>query len=1347
MKTNVTFPYPKTGGNRSSALVVVLCFVVLMAALVLLLMTRSMTNGMISQASANVSKTDLYGHGAVEQIIGDLEQEIVAGSKVASVTPSTGGPASLASPAGIYTNSTTGVISYIYRPAAPINAVPALQGANTNSWNTSLPNLVKESTYNVPFYPATGYDPNAPSRAAKLSTDTTTVSTEASYVGSVTGESRNGRYISAARWNKHLLLPKATPAGTKTDPISGNSGFVAPDWILTPADGSIFSSTTLDTSSSLTTSNINSKSSKYVVGRYAYAIYNEGGLLDANVAGGPGPSSMSAAQKLTWSKKGPAAFADLTKLPGIASVSSPQKVVDQLVSWRNYATTQPSSSFPNYIFGNIDNYFNYLLSLSTSFMTTGNTSLSPSGQSDRLFTTRQQLISFLHDVVNGNTADEANLQNAMMYLGTFTRTLNQPSYWPDPNRPTVQGADYPPSYNNGNTAYKTDNTYNPPFKSIRVGASWPGTRNDGTAWVQGEPLVKKRFALSRLCWLTYKGPSASLYASSPSDPAITQLLQDGVPLQLIKEGTSGPSGNIYKYFGLTWSPGPGTGGIGGYWKYDPDNEGAPPSGIIIKTLNQVAALKREPNFFELLKAGVCSGSVALATYVSTSGLNPGAINLDVQIKEDNRVDFQILQMGVNIMSQASPTNFPTSVTFYDAGGANASYRSFIGVDDLPYIYGLYFLYALNKQPSPAAPPDLSPQPIVPPLINPGLIGEVQVPVVWNPHTLNPTSLPAGLYPTAFRIGVSNLVPKTMATPPPGIPATNFRYDTHYQDGNSSKPVPGYDPARSPWSPDTIPSYPYAPAVLSSSVNPTPIDPNTGLLIFPGPGASYNTEIYFDLVGNNALYREPTALVYTTSSGSGNVHLDSQNVMSTVGGFPSSGISDVQNNSGSYIGFFVSECPFRWVDTDSAANTQKIYTVNNIGNGNETYGNTYSIEYQAPGGGWIPYKQYNITEDNGHWPTSGSGYTSLSAMFPSPLSEWVTPNERTGMMSWDPRTQRWGIVCGGADPPAVITPNPLPVMQTARPSTALGQVAHGRYFGAPSKDMYLGRTETPFTNTSNYITDPDKVVRRPMGAYVPGNQTATITTGMPMANVSQNAATNGSNRPIILHRPFRSVSELSYAFSDIPWKNIDFFTPESGDSALLDVFCINEDYRSDALSAGRVDLNTKQAPVIQALLTGAYRDEFDTASSTILSSSSPSEASTIAQALVTRTTSTTSGKGPLTNIGDLVGRYTSGFSANANGFSPYDGFSRDLSIYPGGASSGNNIIQRFREATMRALSDAGQAGTWNLLIDVVAQSGRYPIDAKNLSDFLVEGERHYWVHLAIDRTTGQVIDENIEVVNE
>jgi hypothetical protein len=72
----------------------------------------------------------------------------------------------------------------------------------------------------------------------------------------------------------------------------------------------------------------------------------------------------------------------------------------------------------------------------------------------------------------------------------------------------------------------------------------------------------------------------------------------------------------------------------------------------------------------------------------------------------------------------------------------------------------------------------------------------------------------------------------------------------------------------------------------------------------------------------------------------------------------------------------------------------------------------------------------------------------------------------------------------------------------------------------------------------------------------------------------------------------------------------------------------------------------------------------------------------------------------------------------------------------------------REAIARAFGETVQTRTWNLLIDMIAQTGRFKPNAGSLqNDFVVEGEKHYWVHLAIDRFTGQVIDRQVEVVTE
>ena len=52
-----------------------------------------------------------------------------------------------------------------------------------------------------------------------------------------------------------------------------------------------------------------------------------------------------------------------------------------------------------------------------------------------------------------------------------------------------------------------------------------------------------------------------------------------------------------------------------------------------------------------------------------------------------------------------------------------------------------------------------------------------------------------------------------------------------------------------------------------------------------------------------------------------------------------------------------------------------------------------------------------------------------------------------------------------------------------------------------------------------------------------------------------------------------------------------------------------------------------------------------------------------------------------------------------------------------------------------------------MIDVIAQTDRYPPGATNLATLSSKAEQRYWVHVAINRFTGQVIDKQIEVVNE
>jgi hypothetical protein len=334
--------------------------------------------------------------------------------------------------------------------------------------------------------------------------------------------------------------------------------------------------------------------------------------------------------------------------------------------------------------------------------------------------------------------------------------------------------------------------------------------------------------------------------------------------------------------------------------------------------------------------------------------------------------------------------------------------------------------------------------------------------------------------------------------------------------------------------------------------------------------------------------------------------------------------------------------------------------------------------------------------------------------------------------------------------------------------------------------YFPNSGTYFTNVSPqtpstvrqdpvFYGDPDGVVRRAMGGYftnTAGVGGSAPSLGLPMAvanSISGGAATplpQAASRPVMLNRPFRSVAELGYVFSGRPWRNIDFFTPESGESPFLDVFCINPPVTATGLSAGKVNLNTRQTNVLAALISGGYRDETNpvNANPSFSSTINSNDATSMAAQIIAYTATN-----PLGNMADLVGRWkaakqitnTSTVQFNTplyttpsvvgNVLFPYvDGSSSYVGIsalFTNNSNFTNSQIQRFREAPIRALSAAGQTRVWNLLIDVVAQTGKYPQGATGVDNFTVDGETRYWVHLAIDRLTGQVLDEQIEEVKE
>jgi hypothetical protein len=212
--------------------------------------------------------------------------------------------------------------------------------------------------------------------------------------------------------------------------------------------------------------------------------------------------------------------------------------------------------------------------------------------------------------------------------------------------------------------------------------------------------------------------------------------------------------------------------------------------------------------------------------------------------------------------------------------------------------------------------------------------------------------------------------------------------------------------------------------------------------------------------------------------------------------------------------------------------------------------------------------------------------------------------------------------------------------------------------------------------------------------------------------------------VMLNRPFRNAGEFGYAFrtasgptptpSPNP-KTLDFFTPTSLDAPILDLFT----YNNAPLRAGIVNLNTQNVAVLTAILTGAFQTEQNVgpapSPSPVASPAAKSAATNIvnattAQAAVSRT--------DIPRLSSSV--INAPFTAN----------------------------EETRETIARAFSEVTQTRTWGLLVDVITQTGRYPPGTTSLNQpFVVEAEKRYWLHIAIDRFTGQVIDRRLEAVSE
>jgi len=266
--------------------------------------------------------------------------------------------------------------------------------------------------------------------------------------------------------------------------------------------------------------------------------------------------------------------------------------------------------------------------------------------------------------------------------------------------------------------------------------------------------------------------------------------------------------------------------------------------------------------------------------------------------------------------------------------------------------------------------------------------------------------------------------------------------------------------------------------------------------------------------------------------------------------------------------------------------------------------------------------------------------------------------------------------------------------------------------------------------SPYATPPPMTASAfPIPTPTPNPNPATLGDNALAGNTSNpySEANGDIWRPLIMNRPFRSVGEMGYAFRDQPFKTLSFSSANSPDGALLDLFSVNDYPRptptvsptpSSTPRAGVINLNSRQGGAIAGVIAGTIRVENGVTPSVVAATDAVNTGTIFASL-----------SAPVTNKAGLVS-----LIANA-------------SPSPSPSLLDPGVPKTEREAIARALGEAGQTRTWNLLIDVISQSGKFAPGETNLTKFNVQGEQRYWVHVAIDRFTGQVIDKQIETVNE
>ncbi len=1169
------------------ALVFVLGMLVLTVILVLAYFSRTLLHRQISSVSAASTKVRLITQAATGFIQDDIQHEIEAGS--------------LEDP---FSAATVRIMRPIRIEEPGINVPVAPSMAPQRVADQGIANILKVSRSGKAFFSSgPGYrtlatrTPSGPARASAISTLEPAV---------------GGRFMPKDRWNLPRLMTDAELAA-----------FTAPDWVYLDRAGNNptnFSAQNLAELSSSASGN-----SAHVIGRFAYVIYDTGGLIDINSVG-------NALSDIENSRRG--RLNQVSLRDGIGDQPLPD--FPDFVAWRSAASSTDGSSTAG---------GGGLFDPKRSFLEV------PAGE--QAFVSRQDLIAY--------TARPGSPlpPGALPYLTTSSRDLNAPSYEPNGSRPKLP-------------ASPDADQMNPALLSIRFANETTLDRPGGAAVTvpAGTPVMPRRFPLT----------------------------------QLRLFGEENPDEDAMKYyFGLTKVD-------AHTWKYT----AATPDGRIAK-LSEVAALGREPNFFEVLQAVIYTGS-----------LGQNAEDTYTHDKDRDRLqNLQLLQIGANIIDQYDSDDFPTGLRY--PSGIPGDDLSVFGIENLPYLSQVGLVGYR-------------------PAYNRDLFQLWAVFDVWNPHQ-NSQTPPAGI--DAFRI-----------VPVSGKGSVTVSY---YLAGNFG---------------------PSNPANYKAFYSNTPANGGCQFSSAPTPIIALNQNRPFSFPAA-ADYSEPTTLgtapaTNTDSAGvliaefspgkavpplgertealqlSINALMDLEKPYKTVpanAGYTTTAMGKREYPPGTT---FVDLDPAYWLQEGQLISGKYAVKAHNTCRLLKT-GDPYGFElqaYDASKGQWVAcqridglFQQNAIANSPVDNDTRAdffvdTHHSESAALLEDEFYSWRSRGATVGMIKADPRTARFGLSGWNiiASAPASSGNDFLGLSVRDSTSAFTGALLNDRRWCVPngvyssgwgalpgvtpetrglvggfemapglSRPVPFGlATNNPdslnLSNPSRY-PDPDGVIR-PADAYFGG---------IPMAR-GQSAA-----RPIILNRPFRSVGELGYVFRDIPWKTLDMFSRRSGDLGLLDAFSISETDGDLPVVAGSINLNTRQTSALAAVLKGSSKQLPGLNPAAPAAELSAAEAREIAQAIVAESTVR-----PFSDRGDLVARVL-----NKSGSDLLTGVT----------------LKSAREAAVRTLAEIGTTRTWNFLIDLVAQTGRFTTSAKTGGDFLVQGEERIWIHLSIDRMTGEVLEARKEVVNE